>query len=575
MCRSSDHEAHSGLGRSDPRLVVHPPEGRPARRPLARGKLRGLRRLRFPSRRPLGGFTPSGRHHHLRRLALRHRGETQCVAAAFAAPRPHFRGPRVGRRDARRGRHRVPDDHGGGRHRRRTGRVHDRARGGHRGTRGRDPRQLRPGRRRQQQSAEPDHQYALVRRGPERGGATGPRLRARSPRERHARHPEALPGARRHRDRLAHPVAHHPDRLWPARHAGARALPRRDRRRGRGRDELSHRVPRPDRRGRPQHAVRRDAHWPAARLAQVPRPRGHRRLGHGRRRSEVRRRRSHCPRVPRRLGPAPHAHRPRFRDRRHDRRGGERPDSRGAARHLSAPRARDQAAPRPVRAAHGTARLDHADRRREAVSRPRQRRRRPRPHAGAGHRGHAGAPPRHAQPARAHRLRRRVERVGRRADRGDAAEGRRHGHVLPSLAHVGIAIVRFGARGDRPGPDRRVRDQRPPRLRPRYHRAPGLARPADHGDRRGEADGPGVARQPVPARPGTHGEVLSDRLERRTRRRAGDRACAARLFADPREAPHSHSPGVRDRPRNRVPRFDAPPPRPTPPLPSPVPVITP
>ena len=171
--------------------------------PWIAGTYTGRRRSHLPEDRVLGRLAQGRRVDRVDRLAARHRGQTQHVAAARAGPAAHRFRPGGGYRPPSHRRHRVPEQYGHRCHRTGPGCLCHGAHHGARGPRRRHPLRARAGRRHQQQRGQPDHQHPVVRvRSPRRGkarlgGGPGPAG------QRHARHGEALPGARRRRDRLS------------------------------------------------------------------------------------------------------------------------------------------------------------------------------------------------------------------------------------------------------------------------------------------------------------------------------------------------------------------------------------
>src|SRR5207245_4593607 len=100
-------------------------------------------------------------------------------------------------------------------------------------------------------------------------------------------------------------------------------------------------------------------------------------------------------------------------------------------------------------------------------------------------------------------------------------------------------------------------NERAPDPREGKQRTARFARAAYHDHRRGEADGPGLARQPLSAESDAVGEVVPHRVERRARRRARRGPLAARLVAGPGEAADSDSARLSDRLRPCDFRYDA------------------
>ncbi len=228
--------------RRSPRQTHAAPKGRAARGAVARRKLHGAGRFRLPDRAALDRLARGGGHHHLGRVALRHRRQAQHAATALQAAAARLRRSRMGRRDAGRGGYGFPAHHGrrsdGGRARR----LHDRARRRTRRARRGHPCKLRSRRRRQQQSAQSHHQYPLVRREPAGRGAAGACLCPRSAKQRDAGHAQAFPRPWRHRCRFAHRTANDSIDVRAARLDRPGAVPRRHRCRRPGRDERAHRI---------------------------------------------------------------------------------------------------------------------------------------------------------------------------------------------------------------------------------------------------------------------------------------------------------------------------------------------
>jgi len=82
--------------RRGPGEVDHAPESGPARRAVAGRKLHGAGRFRLPDATRWVDTPRGRRHHHLRRLTLRHRGEAQYPAAPFQITAARFGRSRVG-----------------------------------------------------------------------------------------------------------------------------------------------------------------------------------------------------------------------------------------------------------------------------------------------------------------------------------------------------------------------------------------------------------------------------------------------------------------------------------------------
>src|SRR5438045_6597483 len=118
VCSSDLAAASPRCYRRHAREAVAAAEGSATRGAVARRKLHGARRFRLPDRDALGRYAGGWRHHHLGRLALRHRRQAERAAAPLQVAAPHLGRPRVGRRDARGGRDRLPLHNGSRRDRR-------------------------------------------------------------------------------------------------------------------------------------------------------------------------------------------------------------------------------------------------------------------------------------------------------------------------------------------------------------------------------------------------------------------------------------------------------------------------